>query len=275
MDHHATKQALLGFENGLLTVTDPPTVSTREIIKISREFTEITDLSYGARAPLELIPRAEWLKHMRSTPTKPPVLPTRRRENKTLIVETDENGKEVVIENDHDEVIVIAEDQNSGASSSSSGDIVDVIDKHETSNIQVDEIDTNRCGETSEVTSNEIPEGKNEEAPQEFDSTGDVKHMTKTPEQQQLSDAPEPAVQVVDDQDDGTVEQAGDEPAKEEPAVQLHEALLDETQPVVQSPREDHISRAVRLELERLPFEKKARHRFRRARARSPNRAPL
>ena len=46
--------------------------------------------------------------------------------------------------------------------------------------------------------------------------------MTKTPEQQQqLSDALEPAVHVVDDQDDGTLEQAGDEPAKEEPAVQL------------------------------------------------------
>ena len=72
---------------------------------------------------------------------------------------------------------------------------------------------------------------------QECDSTADVKQMTKTLEQQQLSDAPEPAV-------------------KEEPAVQLDEAPLDETQPVVQSPREDRISRAVRLELERLQFEK-------------------
>ena len=134
--------------------------STREIINISREFTEITALSYGARAPLELEPRLGWLKHMKSNPTKPPVLPTPRRENKTLIVETDENGKDVDIESAHDEVIVIAEDQNSEASSSSSGDEVDVIDKNETSNIQVDEVDTNRCGETSEVTSNEIPEGK-------------------------------------------------------------------------------------------------------------------
>ena len=69
---------------------------------------------------------------------------------------------------------------------------------------------------------------------------------------------------VVDDPDDGTVEQDGDEPAEEEPAVQRDEALLDETQPVVQPPREDRISRAVRLELERLRFEKERR--FRRAR---------
>ena len=41
----------------MLIVTDPPNVSTREIIKISREFTEIMARSYGARAPLELVPR--------------------------------------------------------------------------------------------------------------------------------------------------------------------------------------------------------------------------
>ena len=39
----------------MLIVTDPPNVSTREIINISREFTEITALSYGARAPLALV----------------------------------------------------------------------------------------------------------------------------------------------------------------------------------------------------------------------------
>ena len=62
-----------------------------------------------------------------------------------------------------------------------------------------------------------------------------MEQVTKTPEQQQLSDAPEP---------------------------------------VVQSPPEDRISRAVRLELERVRFEKEAKRRYRRARARSPNRAP-
>ena len=165
------------------------------------------------------------------------------------------------VEKAHDEVIVIPENKNSEGSSSSSGDKVDVIDKNETSNIKVDVVDTNKCDETSEVTSNVIPEGKNEEVLQECESTADVNQMTKTPEQQ-LSDAPELAFQVVDDQDDGTVEQAGDEPAKEEPAVQLDEAPLDETQPVVQSPREDRISNAVRLELERLRFEKAAKRRF-------------
>ena len=79
----------------MLIVTDPPNMSTREIIKISREFAEITALSCGARAPLELVPRPGWLKHMKSNSTKPPVLQTPRRGNKTLIVETDENGKEL------------------------------------------------------------------------------------------------------------------------------------------------------------------------------------
>ena len=89
----------------VLVVIDPPNVSTREIIKISREFTEITTLSYGARVTLELVSRPGWLKHMKMNPTKPPVLPTLRRKNKTLIVETDVNGKEVDVENARDEVI--------------------------------------------------------------------------------------------------------------------------------------------------------------------------
>ena len=138
---------------------------------------------------------------------------------------------------------------------------------------KIDEVDKNKCAETSEVTSSVIPQGKNEEVPQVCDSTADVKQMTKKPQQQQLSDALEPAVQVVDDQDDGTVEHAGDQPKKNQ-QCKLDEAPLDETQPVVQSPREDRISRAVRLELERLRFENEAKRRFRRARARSPNRAP-
>ena len=90
------------------------------------------------------------------------------------------------VENAHDEVIVIEENQNNEASSAK----VDVIDE------------TDKCDETSEVTSKEIPKGESEEVPQEFDSTADVKQVTETPEQQQRSDAPEPAVQVVSDQDD-------------------------------------------------------------------------
>ena len=55
------------------------------------------------------------------------------------------------------------------------------------------------------------------------------------------------------------VEHVGDELAKEVPAVRLDTAPLDETQPVVQTPREDRISRAVRLELEQFRFEKEAK----------------
>ena len=89
---------------------------------------------------------------MKSNPTKPPplVLPTLRRVNKTLIVESDESGKEVDAQNVHDKVIVIEENRNNEASSSSSGNKVDVVDKNETSD---------QCDETSEVTSNVNPEG--------------------------------------------------------------------------------------------------------------------
>ena len=68
-------------------------------------------MSHGARAPLELVTRPRWLKHLKSNSTKQLVLPTPRRENKTLTVETDENGKEVDVENAHDEVTVIEENQ--------------------------------------------------------------------------------------------------------------------------------------------------------------------
>ena len=57
-------------------------------------------------------------------------------------------------------------------------------------------------------------------------------------------------------------------------AVPLDETPLDETHPVVvlvvQPLQEDRLSRAIRLELDHLQFEKEAKRRFRRARARSP-----
>ena len=68
--------------------------------------------------------------------------------------------------------------------------------------------------------------------------------------------------------------QSAHAPAEAEPAVHLNKEPLDETQPVVQSPPEDRISRPVRLELERIPCEKEAKRRCRRVHARSPNRAP-
>ena len=142
----------------MLIVTEPPNVSTREIIKISRAFTEVTALPCGARAPIELVPRQGWLKRVKLKPTKPPppVLPTPRRVNKTLIVETDESEKEsekeVDAKNVHDEVIVSTENRNNEASCSSSGKKDGMVDKSATSN---------QCDETSEVMSDVNPEAKN------------------------------------------------------------------------------------------------------------------
>ena len=63
------KQAFLGHENDLARPTTECAVHadrdrttqfvTREITKISRKFTEVTALSYSARAPLELVPRRD------------------------------------------------------------------------------------------------------------------------------------------------------------------------------------------------------------------------
>ena len=186
----------------MLIVTDPPNVSTHEISKVSREFTEITPLSYSARAPLELVPRPGWLEHLTSNPTKPPVLPTLRRENKTLVVEIDESKKEVVVENDHDDRATV--------------DVIDENQSNDASSAKVEVNDENESKETSNID-------------------------------------------------------------EMEPATHLDRESLDETQPVVQpkAPPENSISRAVRLELERIRFEKEAKYRCRRARALSPHKRTL
>ena len=78
--------------------------------------------------------------------------------NKTSIVETDENGKEVDVEDALGDVIVVEEDRNHEASSAKV-DVIDENESNETSNIKVDEVDTNKFNETSDVTSNEVPKG--------------------------------------------------------------------------------------------------------------------
>ena len=55
----------------MVIVTDPRNVSTRKIIKVSRDIAETTPLTYLARAPLELVPRQ---------PIKPPVANASTRE---------------------------------------------------------------------------------------------------------------------------------------------------------------------------------------------------
>ena len=66
------------FEKSNLTleVTDPRKESTREIIKVTRDVTEATTLSYSALALIELVPRPGWSKHLVSRPIRSPVLPT-------------------------------------------------------------------------------------------------------------------------------------------------------------------------------------------------------
>ena len=158
----------------------------------------------------------------------------------------------------------------------------------------------------SEAETDAVAENKNGEAPQECDSKSDVEQATEAPQQrqpQQLSSATVGAPdrdtaqyvqqrtveQVVDVPDDAgteapqrTVEpvvEAVDETTATNP---LDREPLDETQRVERSAvrakaaaREGSLSRAVRLELERVRYEQAAQRRYKRARARSAERKAL
>ena len=71
----------------MIIVTGPYNESTREIIKVTRDVTEATPLSYLARARIELVPRPGWTKHLVSRPIRSLVLPTPQRQKKSLIVD--------------------------------------------------------------------------------------------------------------------------------------------------------------------------------------------
>ena len=71
----------------MIIVTGPHYESTRAIIKVTRDVTEATPLSYLARARIELVPRPGWTRHLVSRPIRSLVLPTPQRQKKSLIVE--------------------------------------------------------------------------------------------------------------------------------------------------------------------------------------------
>ena len=58
------KLVSVNFMNFMVIVTDPRNESTREIIKVSCEVIEIMLLTHVTRAPLELVPRPGWSKHL-------------------------------------------------------------------------------------------------------------------------------------------------------------------------------------------------------------------
>ena len=71
----------------MIFVTDPRNECTRKIPKVTRDDTEAIPLSYMTRAPIEVVPRRGWAKHLVSRQTRPPVLPTAQRQKKPLVVE--------------------------------------------------------------------------------------------------------------------------------------------------------------------------------------------
>ena len=88
----------------MIIVTDSRSESSREIIKVTRDVTEATLLSKMARAPIELVPRLGWTKHLASQPIMPLVLPTPQRQKKPLIVE--------VVDAENDKVVGVAYAEN-------------------------------------------------------------------------------------------------------------------------------------------------------------------
>ena len=113
------------------------------------------------------------------------------------------------------------------------------------------------------------PKGESDGVPQVCDTIADVKQVTKTPDRQQLSDAPKPAVQVVTDQDDAaqsaqpeTADQAGDAPSEQYTWTKNHSMRHN-----LWCNRFQKTASREQRELERIQFEKEAKRRLRRARA--------
>ena len=241
-----------------IIVTDPRNESTREITKVSRDVTEATPRSY--LAPIELVPRPGWSKHLASRPMRPPVLRPPQREKKPLIVE--------VVQTKQSKVVAAAHVEKA----------------------KVDEVAHAERDKVHGVVHAESDEAvENDKVPQVCASKADVERVTEAPPQQQQQHSSDVAAvnfpESAAGPSDGTqrlqqrtVEQVFDvqdeKPRKEpdqvqqrssEPAVDasLDEAPLKVTQRVpAKAAPEGRIARAVRLELDRVRFEKEARQKF-------------
>ena len=139
----------------------------------------------------------------------------------------------------------------------------------------------------------EVAKKEDGKVPQVCDSEADVEHATEAPQQQQqqLNTA---AVREPDDAAHGTKQRTAEqvvavpddeelqqtEPVQQRSVEQAVEALSLDEEPLNVTQRvpsksapEGSTARAVRLELERVRFEKEARRKYLRARALSPHRA--
>ena len=173
-------------------------MSTREIIKVSRDVTEATPLAYLARAPLELVPCPGWSEHLTSIPIKPPVLLLPRSEKKPLIVET--VGSAAINKNRSKEassVKVDEVDKTSAAIVEPKDDRIDTIPEAPES--QNDNVSKRERDETSKAKIDEVAEKENGEVPQVCASTADVEQATEAPQQRQQQQLNAAAVRTSED----------------------------------------------------------------------------
>ena len=150
-----------------------------------------------------------------------------------MTVETDENEKKVVVENAHDDraKIDVIVENRSSEDSNAKDDVADDNECNETSNIKVDEVNKNKCDEICGIKT--MPH-------RAFSHTPLGKLSTRQPKQSQQHSWSE-------------------------------NFSARRNQWCSRKRSENSISQTVQLELERIQFEREAKRRYRRARARSPN----
>ena len=161
----------------MIIVTDPCNVSTREVIKVSREVTETTPLMCAAQAPLEMV-------------LSKPLKPTPQRVNKPLI------DKAAGKTNDDRAKVDEIDKNRCNEASSAKVDEVDMTnaeivkskeDKSDTvaegAESQNDNVAKSERDEASEAKTDAVAEIKNSEVPQECDSKADVERATEAPQQ--------------------------------------------------------------------------------------------
>ena len=238
----------------MIIVTDARNESTCEIIKVTRDVTETTPLSCLARAPLELVPRPGWTKHLASKPIKPPVLPTPQRQKKPLTVEVVDAEKTKSLKW-----------QMLETTRSLKRPMLKTIRSLET---------TRFLNNVSKADVEQVTEAPPQQQPQQSTDGQAVDEPGERPNEPGPAAGPSDGAETVQQSSvEPDVDVSGDASpsASGPPPSGLDEGPLNVSRRVAAkaAPYEGSIARAVRLELGRVRYEKEARRKYLRARAQS------
>ena len=160
----------------MIIVTDPCNVTTREVIKVSRDVTEAIPLMCAAQAPLEMV----LSKPLKPTPKKKPLIGKAARkihDVRAKVDEVDKNRSNEACSANVDEV-----DKRNAEIVESKDEKRDIAKGTES---QVDDVAKIERDKASEAKTDAVAEYKNGEVPQECDSKADVEQSTEAPQQRQ------------------------------------------------------------------------------------------